>query len=346
MVRVALVAPAIIITLLLPATIDAHGLMTFPPMRTAFTPYFGPNDCPFCLNAGGTDRQSGGRTIQWEDVYPSKALHTPCGDPPGVARNMAGTFPTTPLTLDADGSFPVRFAITTNHWGIIKYRIFANSVDLESARGVLLQRADGNGAGVFPPQSDGSDGNGMKALGQATSADWLGGWGQLYESRFLWPEGFSCAPVCVIQMEWTTGHSCTPPGVPDSSAKFYGGQPAVPCTTPGNPFPEQFWNCADVVASGGKTRTITTQPPVNTTQSPAVTPAVVALSDKGGSGATRQPGFLGEWQQCGDQYNMPYMDVACATGSCIKMTETFAKCTPPGKEEFAQGGTLLYLVQP
>lgn len=333
-----------IITLLGLPALDAHGLMTFPPMRTAFTPFFGATDCPFCLNAGGTDRQSGGRTIQWEDVYPSKALHTPCGDPPGVTRNMVGTFPTTQLTLNADGSFPIRFAITTNHWGIIKYRLFANSVDLESARGVLLQRADGNGAGVFPPQSDGSDGDGMKALGQATSADWLGGWGQLYESRFLWPEGFSCAPVCVIQMEWTTGHSCTPPGVPDSSAKFYGGQPAIPCTTPGNPFPEQFWNCADVVASGGKTRTIV---PSNTTAAaPVATPAVVALSDKGTGLASRKPGSIGEWQQCGDFNNMPYTDVACAVGSCIKMTETFAKCTPPGKEEFAQGGTLLYLVQP
>lgn len=31
----------------------SHGLIAYPPMRTAFTPFFGANDCPYCLNGGG-----------------------------------------------------------------------------------------------------------------------------------------------------------------------------------------------------------------------------------------------------------------------------------------------------
>ncbi len=242
----------------------------------------------------GTDRQSGGHTLQWVDQFPSKAVMNPCGDPLGNDRNMVGSFPTTQLDIST-GVFPIKFAITTNHWGRIRYRLYTNENDLNTERHVLLERADGKGIQVYPPQENGKDGDGMRALGQATNADWLGGWGDLYQSEFRWPAGVTCQPVCVIQMEWVTGHSCTPEGVPDANAKFYGGQPAVPCSKQGSPWPEVFLNCANVVVGSGSvavsaatttntTITNTTVPvpapmaPHNSTFKPGEEPAVMAQS--------------------------------------------------------------------
>lgn len=140
----------------------------------------------------GTAKQSGERSIQWEDVYPTKALINPCGDPPGDDRNLYGSFPTTNLDI-ADGTFPIKFVITTNHWGRIMYRLFTNPNDLNTDKHYVLERADGKGTAVHPPLEDGGNGDGMRALGTATSADWLGGWGQLYESQFRY---VLC--VCVV----------------------------------------------------------------------------------------------------------------------------------------------------
>lgn len=71
-----------------------------------------------------------------------------------------------------------------------------------------------------------------------------------------------------------------------------------------------------------------------------------AASSGGASGKapTRSAGSLADWSMCGDAATMPYDGATCAAGSCMKMDSKYAKCVPTGQEQYAQGGTVLYVV--
>ena len=61
---------------------------------------------------------------------------------------------------------------------------------------------------------------------------------------FQLPAGLVCdgsSARCVLQWHWTSGNSCTPPGTPSQ----YASSTLGPCGI-NNPYPEEFFNCADV----------------------------------------------------------------------------------------------------
>ena len=62
--------------------------------------------------------------------------------------------------------------------------------------------------------------------------------GTTYTSYWQLPAGLLCDGVtarCVMQLHWTTGNSCTPPGTPAQ----YAGSTAT-CGA-GAAYPEEFW---------------------------------------------------------------------------------------------------------
>lgn len=291
-----------------------HGLLTYPAMRTAFEAGGNAHDCAHCRNAGGTWAQSGEGALAFADGYPSNAAHGLCGDLPGNTRNVHGNFPTTTVDVGG-GTLRTRFTVTTNHWGKLCFYVFTNPDDVASgneAAGIPLQRADGQGNCVFPPQVDKTDGDGMVYAGPATPADWLEGWGDNYDSLLHWPASLHCNGFCVLQSHWTTGHTCTPPGVPPHAVKLYDGWPAPPCEGSTALWPEQFWNCANFVPAA-ETVAVTLQLPP---QPPLPPPEDVSA--------------IAAYMQCGDDTAMPYGFSRCMHGlQCARQNDYYAQCLPP-----------------
>lgn len=70
--------------------------------------------------------------------------------------------------------------------------------------------------------------------------------GESYIAHYQLPMGLTCDGVtakCVLQWHYVTGNSCNPPGTPDR----YGASYLATCGAPYAPYPEEFWNCADIV---------------------------------------------------------------------------------------------------
>ncbi len=74
----------------------------------------------------------------------------------------------------------------TNHWGKICFRVFLNPADVNGNEGAAqpIIRKDGQGSCVYPPQVDGSDGDGLTYIGQANNADFFGGFGYKYLAEY------------------------------------------------------------------------------------------------------------------------------------------------------------------
>jgi hypothetical protein len=73
----------------------------------------------------------------------------------------------------------------------------------------------------------------------------------VYRTAWKLPSDFTCGQ-CKLQMYYLTASRCWPP-----CNKKEGCQKPVAygyCNQPGNSYPEEFWNCADVSVTGGSGR--------------------------------------------------------------------------------------------
>lgn len=355
-----LAAACTVLLLVQPLAVAGHGLLSYPPHRTAFNSGDNAYTCAHCLNAGGTNEQSSSRTQTYTDQFPSTALHRICGDPVSHPARNEGSFPSTKVTIDDDGSFRVDVVITTNHWGKMCFRVFTNPADVdagnENAAQKIYREDDPSNNCVYPPQQDGTDGDGLVFVGSATKDNWGEGWGNLYRAWFKWP-GLSCEGYCVLHMHWTTGHSCTPPGIPAGNVKYY--NPTWPTPACGDPsiWPEQFWNCANFIVDGtvAVVETASNEPTVTTKwgdriywpgpdkgdgrgpqcgnynkiknikrcKEQAPKPAPVS------NAAARVAGDIPAYQACGDEATPAFPNSSCQAGlACAQQNKYYSQCLP------------------
>lgn len=107
------------------------------------------------------------------------------------------------------------------------------------------------------------------AGGQYPGDVWYYPNGDDYEtSTWVLPSGVTCDGVnsrCVLRWNYLTGNTCTGEGTPAKWALSW-----LPmCLDPNAEFPEQFWNCADIViAESSTTRSNTASPSPNASSPP------------------------------------------------------------------------------
>ncbi len=205
--------------------------------------------CPQCLSAGGPSTVSGGQT------WPA-GNHGLCGDafsnPTPRNHEAGGKYWTGKVAGTYVEGQVVKFTtvLTAYHKGRLGFRICkinggsaANETSqLTEAcfdKNVLVQA---NVEGAQRP------GDRYYHLGPSPPAS-----GYTYETAYQLPSGLTCDGVnqrCVIQWYYLTGNSCTPPNEP---TEYLGSSGNIGECGQGAPYPEEFWNCADVVikSAGG-----------------------------------------------------------------------------------------------
>ncbi|KDD74834.1 hypothetical protein H632_c1044p0 [Helicosporidium sp. ATCC 50920] len=190
-----------------------------------------------CNNAGGVGSVSAGGRV-WSDNGKS-GQYGICGDPynsdrqteAGGRQYRAGQVA---ATLVAGSDIDIELFIATNHQGAVMFRIcdvggFTDAATEKSRLTeecldqVVLQRSDGEGPWGYLPRGP-------------SSMPW--------SMKYRIPSNLRCTH-CVLHWYWVTGNSCKPPGVPDWAL----GDPMLRECGKG-PYPEEFWNCADVAIVG------------------------------------------------------------------------------------------------
>ena len=93
-----------------------------------------------------------------------------------------------------------------------------------------------------------------------------------YTLPYQLPKGLVCDgndSRCVMQWHWVTGNSCNPPGTPSQ----YGTAGLQECG-PGSPYPEEFWNCANITIMPSS-EPVPVPEPVKPSPSPSPSPEPV-----------------------------------------------------------------------
>ncbi|PSC67430.1 chitin binding domain-containing [Micractinium conductrix] len=201
----------------------AHGFIAEPKSRNYVRNW---QYCPHCVSAGGSWPVSGEGRLTWP-MYDAPV----CG---AADLSDAGA----PVQSYARGGvIDITIFITAQHGGRHEFHLCPSP---HVSKGCLkehqLERVDGEGPDSWTPASGGP------APGGRWKHDILASQGgDSYTWRYRLPAGVSC-DRCVLQWRWTTANSCRVPGAPS----WVGSDPGMlSCTEPG-PYPEQFFNCADI----------------------------------------------------------------------------------------------------
>ncbi|CAN0461279.1 unnamed protein product, partial [Laminaria digitata] len=175
-------------------------------------------------------------------------------------------------TYEEGAIIEMKVVISTFHWGHLEYFI-CDTADLEDGEdGVVTQEcfnkhplsraADDGAASPIDPMHPGRyflDPPCRATETDQTKTDGATA-GYLVTGRYQLPVGLSCTR-CVVQMIYYTGNSCRHPGYEEFSPTSIptGCAPLVsdwihldppPCGE-GFPYPEEFWNCADIAITAG-----------------------------------------------------------------------------------------------
>lgn len=211
--------------------------------------------CPQCLAGGGPSAVSGG--LKWP-----AGSHGLCGDASADAtprkHEAGGKYWTGKITGSYIEGQVIKLSVllTAYHKGRFGFRICkisGGAINDETNQltescfnqNVLVQ---GNVASAQAP------GDPYLHIGDSTIGSGT------YEAYYQLPPGLTCDGVntrCVLQWYYLTGNSCVPPNEP---AKYVGTSGMAECG--GNaPYPEEFWNCADIkIAPAGSSPTPTLTP--------------------------------------------------------------------------------------
>ena len=233
---------------ILVSTVNGHGYLSEPPSRNILAKN---QNCPHCLNGGTVDDVSAKKTLRWP-----RGNHGLCGD---------SFYDTAPRNHEAGGTYyqkgvhtnytqgqvmDIDIDITTNHNGRFGFRIckvnggYDSAVENEKKELTeecfdqnILQQA--NVAGAQSPGQRWFYTNPQDPVSTA------------YNLHYQLPEDLVCdgqESHCVLQWYWMTFNTCQPSDAPVKYTRSeyhlrncdkYEGDDFV--------FPEEFWNCADIV---------------------------------------------------------------------------------------------------
>lgn len=220
-------------------TARAHGYMKMPAARNVLA---NSDYCPHCLAAGGPRVVGDGLTFP-------EGRNGICGDPytdPMPRNHEAGGkyWTGTPAAVYLEGqTMEIDITVTTNHNGRFQFRICKiDGVSKKAERKQLTEECLDEHVLVQ------ADVPGAQQPGEqyfyTTPGDPM-----YYEYKMYYqlPEGLTCDgedSKCVIQWYWVTGNTCTPEGTPAQYTRPSG----IPqCGTVSSNYPEEFWNCADIL---------------------------------------------------------------------------------------------------
>ena len=222
-----------------------HGSIIRPPARNVLAH---DDTCPQCLNAGTTEAVSAKKTLKWP-----QGRHGLCGDAyeDSVPRDheAGGAFYKRGLfTSYVQGQvIDIDILTTTNHNGKFGFRICKVSGGYDGAEENektelteecfdqhILQQA--NVAGAQSP--------GQRWFYTTPGDPEI----TTYNLHYQLPEDLVCdgeSSHCVLQWYWLTLQSC---GFSDIPEKYVRKDATyLDCSVEGSPYPEEFWNCADIV---------------------------------------------------------------------------------------------------
>lgn len=216
-----------------------HGYLKSPPARNVLA---NSDYCPHCLNAGGVATVSASGTLTWPG-----GQHGICGDPFQGPRKheFGGKFYTgKPAVTYAQGQVAqIEVYISTNHNGRFRFRIcqyrknpFETEADVLTDQCLdqhVLKQANVPGA-----QNPGEEWF-YTTPGDPVTTE--------YVMFYQLPENLVCDGnkyACVLQWYWQSGNSCHLPNSPKQYQRPF-NMPT--CGTEGSNYPEEFWNCADIL---------------------------------------------------------------------------------------------------
>jgi hypothetical protein len=225
----------IAMTVLLGAgTVMGHGFLSKPPSRNYL---HNSNNCPHCLNAGGTSQTKGSH-------YP-RSRHGMCGDPASGPRphEAGGRFATGKVTgyYRQGGRIRVTTSVATYHRGVIEYRVCRYRAGSAASERRALTESCLN-EHVLRQASGG--GGRYQYLGNRPETGYNPP--KPYTATYRLPDDLVCDGKtwkCVLQMHWITGNTCSPAFLP----KKYRVRGLGECGGSRGLWPEEFWNCADIV---------------------------------------------------------------------------------------------------
>jgi hypothetical protein len=218
---------------------------------------------PHAVFAGGVGKVSKEGQLTW----PAHNMNSICGDAAGEYKwDKPGSVR---KTYGAGQTINVDVVFAQNHLGRMNVRVCPLDATDES-KCTTLEQANGKGTDFDLPWTPGwagvtdgftaplspPEGAELYKMPMVTKAEGCATWacdqfkGQfVYRTQWKLPAGFTC-DHCKLQMYYLTGSRCWPP------CKKSGGcdKPVAYgyCGAPGESYPEEFWNCADIkITSGG-----------------------------------------------------------------------------------------------
>jgi len=209
----------LIVLLSLLGHVIAHGSVRDPPTRNIISN----NDCPDCLNAGGT-------TVVYKGIR-SKARYGICGDPWNKPKDheVGGKYYTGRIvkTYKSGNIITIKLSFSANHQGRMSFGI-CNLPD-----GISKSKEK-----LFTTQKC-FDKNVLRRIDGKEVYSYLKGNEEQIAVKYRLPKGLKCKH-CILQWRWETGNSCCPSG----TRRVYCGPGVDPCFK--FTVPELWLNCADI----------------------------------------------------------------------------------------------------
>jgi hypothetical protein len=213
---------------------NAHGYLKFPAARNVVA---NSDYCKQCLSAGGPSAVSNGAS--WPN-----GKHGICGDPYSQTRprnhEAGGKYygnGISQATFTSGDVIDLEVVLTAYHKGEFDFRICKiNGITEEDETNQLTEECLDQHQ--LKQASIGSQipGEARYFIGPSSS-DWD------YKMKYQLPAGLDCdgeTSRCVLVWHYLTGNSCDPPNTPQQ----YSSPSLAVCGT--GPYPEEFWNCADI----------------------------------------------------------------------------------------------------
>jgi hypothetical protein len=200
-------------------SVIAHGKMRDPPARNVISN----NDCPDCLNAGGT-------TVVYKSLH-SKAKYGVCGDPWNKPKDheVGGKYYSGRIvkTYKSGNIITIKLSFTANHQGRMSFGIcdLPDDVSKSKEHSLTTQRC--------------FDRNVLRRVDGKGVYSYLKGTEEHVTVKYRLPKGLKCKH-CIIQWRWITGNSCCPSG----TRREYCGPGVDTCFR--YTVPEEWFNCADI----------------------------------------------------------------------------------------------------
>ncbi|GAB4821063.1 hypothetical protein N2152v2_008109 [Parachlorella kessleri] len=225
-----------------------HGYLAEPASRN----YLANSDyCPHCLNADGPAAVAGDFSAQWPR---GRGGHGLCGDPEAQVphhHEVGGVHATGKIAGTYTEGQVVQFeiVITAFHMGRFGFRICRiQGLDTASEKAQFsedcLNQHQLVQASVSGAQNPGDLWFHLGQENRGTSCVDCTLAGTRHVSYYQLPPGLTCdgaSAKCILQWYWLTGNSCNPPG----EGYPWGNGNLEPCGQ--GPYPEEFWNCADIL---------------------------------------------------------------------------------------------------